>query len=181
MTPADFDRLLKWLDEDETRAAEKYKSLHRRLARMFLARGAFAAEDLADQTFDRVTRRLPEIIDGYEGDPAPYIFATARNIYFEFVKKPKPEPLPELSVASETEASENIYQTCLKECLEKLPPEQKKLFIDYFLFENEKKSEYHEEMSQKLGITLNYLRTKIYRVRMKLEECVRECARQKSL
>lgn len=179
ITPTNFNRLLRWLDEDKTLAAEKYKKIHRRLVQMFLARGAYPAEDLADQTFDRVIKRLPDIIDSYEGDPAPYIFRTARNICFEFVKKPKHEPLPEMLAAPETEATENIYQTCLKMCLEKLSAEQRQLFVDYFLFENEKKSEHHEEMSRRLGITINYLRTKIYRIRMNLEKCVGECVGKK--
>lgn len=179
ITPADFDRLLKWFDDDRAVAAEKYRKIHRRMVQIFRARGAFPAEDLADQTLDRIIKKLPEIINDYEGDPALYIFSMARNVYFEFVRKPKPMPLPELFVMPKMEANENVYQTCLKNCLEKISPEEKQLFIDYFLYDNEKKLARHEEMARRLGINRNYLRTRIYRIRMALEKCVKECVGKK--
>lgn len=182
ITSTDFDRLLKWLDPDKAAAAEKYKTVHLRLVKMFLSRGVFPAEDLADQTFDRVTRKLPEIVDTYEGDPMPYIFRTARNLCFEFFKKPKSEQLPELPVLPEMNDGEDIEHPCLKECLEKISSEQRTLFLEYILLDgHEKKSVHHEALSQKLGIKINNLRTKIYRIRRQLEECVEKCASKKSL
>ena len=55
-----FQRLLARLDADPARAGERYEDLRRTLVRFFEWRGAPFPDDHADETFDRVARRLDE-------------------------------------------------------------------------------------------------------------------------
>src|SRR5689334_18556794 len=52
-----FDALLDWLDSDREQAGIKYEDIRGRLVMMFAARGCVDAEDLADETINRVTQR----------------------------------------------------------------------------------------------------------------------------
>ncbi|HEY0047746.1 MAG TPA: hypothetical protein VGB68_00565, partial [Pyrinomonadaceae bacterium] len=52
-----FDVLLNWLDRNREIAGQKYEKIRRRLIRIFLGRGCFEAEELADETINRVTRK----------------------------------------------------------------------------------------------------------------------------
>ncbi|HKP37054.1 MAG TPA: hypothetical protein VJT71_09355, partial [Pyrinomonadaceae bacterium] len=54
----DFDRLLAWLDADRERAGVIYEKIRWRLITIFAARNCVTPEDLADETLDRVARKV---------------------------------------------------------------------------------------------------------------------------
>src|SRR5512134_1992159 len=85
-TEETFDRLLASLDADRERAGERYEDLRRTLVRFFEWRGAPFPEDHADETFDRVARRLDEgiTIENLGG----YCYNVARLIFLETLKNP---------------------------------------------------------------------------------------------
>ena len=56
-----FDALLDWLDSDREQAGIKYEQIRSRLIKIFTGRGCVDPEDLADETINRVTRKLKEI------------------------------------------------------------------------------------------------------------------------
>ena len=60
LTQFSLENLMSALDSERNRAGEKYQRLHRRLVKWFEARGTFVAEELADETLDRVARKLSE-------------------------------------------------------------------------------------------------------------------------
>ena len=51
-----FDALLKWLDSDREQAAMKYEEIRKRLIKIFTGRDCVEAEDLADETINRVSK-----------------------------------------------------------------------------------------------------------------------------
>ena len=55
---SDFEGLLERLDPDRDSAGRKYEALRRKLIKFFEWNGCSPAEDLADETLDRVARRL---------------------------------------------------------------------------------------------------------------------------
>ena len=77
-----FDALLVWLDPDRELAACKYEEIRSRLIRIFKSRGSPVAEDLADETFDRVARKLDEIAGSFSGDPALYFYGVGHRHHF---------------------------------------------------------------------------------------------------
>jgi dihydroneopterin aldolase len=56
-----FDALLAWLDSDRDQAAMKYEKIRRALIKIFTGRACVEPEDLADETINRVARKLKEI------------------------------------------------------------------------------------------------------------------------
>jgi len=72
LTQEAFDNLLAWLDPDRERAGQKYEDIRFKLIRNFARRGCSIAEDLTDETINRVSRKALEIAQAYVGDPALY-------------------------------------------------------------------------------------------------------------
>ena len=117
LTQEAFDALLGWLDTNREVAAERYERIRNRLIKIFACRGCMEAEDLADETINRVTSKLADIQPGFEGDPARYFYAVAKKILLEHSRPKATPPLPQES--SDDEETELMYQR-LELCLEKL-------------------------------------------------------------
>jgi DNA-directed RNA polymerase specialized sigma24 family protein len=170
----DFDNLLLWFHSDRDTAAHRYESIRSGLIRIFISKGFTDAEALADETFDRVTRRLPEIQPDYVGDPARYCIAVARNIVFEerrrkeFSTEVLPEPYP-------LERKESDLHDCLVDCLTLLPSDKRQLILDYHVYQGKAKIENHRKMAAELKITEGALRIRAHHMRARLEKCVLQC------
>lgn len=173
LTKEQFDQLLAWLDSDPARAGEKYEKIRRRLITIFLNRRCQEADDLADKTINRVAKRVGEIKDSYVGDPARYFYGVAKKVILEYHRqhgKPPPSPPP---AASHEELERPL--ACLDRCLAQLPPEQKELILHYYEEQKKAKIESHKELGKQMQLKAGALRARIYRIRAKLEKCVREC------
>lgn len=181
-TPDDFNLFLRWLDQDVENAASRYESIRRNLIAIFNRRGCHCSEDLADETFNRVMRRLPKMIDTYVGEPSRYIVVVARNLHLEYVQQvEKQEPLPEhdhtdLSVDALDESKEQEFG-CLEHCLKQLPHQQRKLVVGYYHEDKRAKIDHRKQMADELGIGLNALRIRAHRIRASLEDCLKQCLR----
>jgi len=79
-----FDRLLGLLDSDRDRAGERYELIRTQLVRIFEWRGCPYPESLADETIDRVGRRLEQGEQIRAADPALYFYGVARNVLKEY-------------------------------------------------------------------------------------------------
>src|SRR5262249_51747669 len=81
LTEAGFNKLLSCLDPDRQRAGEKYEQLHRKLEKFFEVHRIAFAEELADETINRVIRKLE---DGLEiRNIAGYCIGVARLLLME--------------------------------------------------------------------------------------------------
>jgi DNA-directed RNA polymerase specialized sigma24 family protein len=177
LTQEAFDSFLAWLSTDREQAGMKYEEIRRRLIKIFVCRGCAVAEELADETINRVAKKVPEIKDSYVGDPAYYFYGVAHKVHLEFVRK-KPEPLPPVPPAHSDEIEQEY--DCLERCMEQLPQESRELVLHYYQEEKRAKIEHRKRLAQRLGIELNALRIRAYRIRMSLQDCVRECLSQKA-
>lgn len=170
-----FDRLLAWLNPNREQAGKKYEEIRLRLIKIFTCRGCLTPEDLADDTINRVARKVPEIAPSYVGDPALYFLGVAHNVCLEsFRKKPEPEPPPE---ADNPERKEQLDE-CLERCMQRLTAKNRRLILDYYREEQHAKIDHRKELAQRLGIALNALRIQACRIRASLQECVFECLKQ---
>ena len=84
LTQQAFDKLLACLNQDRTRAAERYEKIRRKLITFFEGRGCLHAEDLTDDTINRVARRLSEGTEIYSDDPTNFFFGVARRVLQEY-------------------------------------------------------------------------------------------------
>jgi RNA polymerase sigma factor (sigma-70 family) len=172
LTAEGFDALLGWLDSDREIAAQKYETIRSRLIKIFACRGCLDAEDLGDETINRVISKLPEIRQTFTGEPARYFYGVANKIHLEYLRR-KPVPtLPDPQTQSE---ESELRFTCLDSCLTKLTADHRALLLSFFQEEKHAKIEHRKMLAQKLGITANALRIRVHRLRASLYGCVKQC------
>jgi hypothetical protein len=169
-----FDKLLAWLNRDRDQAGKEYDDIRRRLIKIFTCRGCTVPEVLADQTIDRVTRKLPEIEGNYAGEPVRYFLGVARNIYREYIREREDAlPLPpEVTLVSVMTQEKEIVYERLTFCVEGLQPDDRGLIIDYFREDKQAKIDLRKKLANKSGITPNALRLRVHRIIANLREAV---------
>lgn len=181
LTPEDFDRLLRWLDSNPKQAALKYEKTRIRLITFFVGGGCGSdAERLADEAFDRVSRRLRagEVSESHERDKVFYFLGFARNIRHEYHRELKPNGFPPQIVNREEDKNNPRPEdelVCLDECVDELPKKKRWLIIEYYLFEGAAKIEHHKKLAQQLGIDIKALRLRVHRIRAQLKPCIQDC------
>jgi RNA polymerase sigma factor (sigma-70 family) len=175
ITQEQFDSLLGWLSTDRELAATKYETIRAALVRIFVSKGFNDAEDLADKTINRVMVRLPQIRGIYTGEPAWYFHGVARYIIRETRRRKEiASNLVDVRIDPPTEIGEEY--NWLQRCLESLPYSQRNLILDYYLYEGHEKVQHHKQMAVDLKITEGALRSRVHQIRLRLEDCMRQCS-----
>lgn len=178
-----FDRLLDWLDPERERAGQRYEDIRLKLIKIFTCRGCRESEDLADETINRVARKLAEIADTYTGDQALYFYGVAHKVYLEHLRK---RPAPAAAAVApirpdewgreeeEGDQREREYE-CLDRCMHALAPHSRDLVLQYYREEKREKIEHRKRLAARLGIGVNALRIRACRIRESLYRCVQAC------
>jgi DNA-directed RNA polymerase specialized sigma24 family protein len=134
---------------------------------------------LVDQAFDQTIKRLPHIIDDFQGEPAKYIYVVAIRLlakYFEERSKiaplPDPDLLPDPAQKPDLEA-ERAFE-CIERCLSRLQPEQRRLFENYYR-EIKNAGKYRRQLAEELRLPIEALRLKAFRIKEIMRVCTEEC------
>src|SRR6185369_10056856 len=167
-----FDALLTWLDSDREQAALKYEKIRGGLIKIFTGRACVEPEDLADETINRVARKLKEIEQDFSGDRARYFFGVANKVHLEHLRRKLPQAMP--PPANDPDRIELEYN-CLERCIERLSGENRDLLLRYHGAESRTDTDHRRALAEELGIAPNALRIRVYRIRMTLKECVEKC------
>ena len=177
ITAAGFARLLARLHADADQAGEEYQRLRRALVKFFDWRGAPAPEECADDTIDRLARRLEEtIVD----DVRSYAHGIARLVLLERQRQPvlsSIERHPEatgVSVEPLSEERERVHD-CFELCLAELPTDGRTVLLRYYEGEQGAKISNRRQLAATLGLSENALRSRVQRLRDRLERCLRKC------
>ena len=179
ITQEQFDSLLTWLGTDRDLAGRKYETIRSGLVRIFVSKGFNDAEDLADETINRVIVKLPAIQEKYSGEPACYFHGVARNIIRETNRR-KEVAVGVIEGRVEPERERSEAHDCLSNCLRRLPENKRDLILDYYLYEGHDKVEHHKRMAGELKITEGALRSRAYQIRQNLENGMRQCIFRKN-
>lgn len=171
LTQEAFDALLAWLDPERERAGKRYEDIRRRLVKIFAYRGCREPEDLADETINRVAKRVGEIAGTYSGDPSLYFYGVANKVHHESLRKKLPPPLPPPEPSQEIE----LEYECLELCMGTLNADSRELVLQYYHGEKRARIERRRAMAERLGIPLNALRIRAHRLRVALRDCVNDC------
>jgi len=176
-----FQRLLDWLDENSESRGQRYVVIRRRLVQYFDRKNCSSPHELADETLNRVARRLEE----EEGEitdstPSQFCFNTARYIFLESLRrKEHHEPLPDDLANSpqflEEGEWEQLRSNCLEKCLQTLDPEDRIVILGYYQGERRMRIETRKLIAAKLGVSMNAITIRACRIRIKLELCIRKC------
>jgi DNA-directed RNA polymerase specialized sigma24 family protein len=168
----EFDRLLEWLAPDPELAGLTYEKIRWRLVAILASRGCTCPEELADETIDRVARRVIEIQDSYVGEKAIYFLGVMNNVHHEYLKRPVLPRLPEPD--DDGEAKERIH-LCLEKCLDKLAPNSRRMIEQYYAADKRAKIDLRKRIAAELGIGISVLRLRALRIRDKLQTCIEQC------
>ncbi|MFL6229071.1 MAG: RNA polymerase sigma factor [Pyrinomonadaceae bacterium] len=185
LTAKAFARLLARLGGGrEQEAGEQYEHLRRALIRFFEWRGAPFPEEQADETFNRVARKLD---DGIEiKNMGGYCYEVARLVCLEALKgrESRRAPLEEIKLtvtASETADAaieKEQWLTCLDDCLGVLPAESRELITEYYRDEKRGRVDRRKVLAERLGLRRDALANRAQRVRDRLEQCVTRCLKK---
>lgn len=172
ITQSKFEGMLEWLNPDRDQAVKKYEKIRRRLIEIMAGRGCHEAEDLSDEVIDRVVAKIDDVTKNYEGDPAYYFYGVAKKVLLEYWKpKPLPDP-PDPVWPPDDDEDDEWRLKLLEECLALLPPDDRDLVLNYYSKEGRDKIVYRTEMASKLGIGLNALRIRVFRIRIVIKDCI---------
>src|SRR5258708_31005229 len=83
-----FRGLLSWLDEGVDSKGEKYLETRSRLVQYFDRKNCRSPDELADETLNRVARRLTEQGSITDTSPARYCYIVARFVFLEYHRRP---------------------------------------------------------------------------------------------
>lgn len=173
-----FDKLLLALGDDRDSGGQKYLEIRSNLIRFFEWRGCPFPEDHADETINRMAKRVAE---GEEVlNPSGYAIGVARLLVLEIVKGRQREQaaLNEMTTNAEAYVEEDDGEDriqCLRQCLDSLPTDNRQLILEYYQGEKGDKIRNRKKLLERLGIPVNTLRMRALRLRERLQGCVEDC------
>jgi DNA-directed RNA polymerase specialized sigma24 family protein len=181
LTPETFGKLLDSLDSDREAAGTKYEQLRRILIRFFEWRGAPFPHEHADETFDRVSRKLAERV--MIANIGGYCYEVARLVCLEALKGPERTLVPLESTvvpplaapSTDATAGKEERLACLETCLQQLPQDSRDLILDYYRDDKRARIEGRKALAERLGLQRETLANRAQRVRDRLEACVTAC------
>lgn len=180
LTAEAFARLLAGFDANPERAAAEYESLRLALVKFFDWQGAMFPEELVDETFNRVARKLDEGVELQNA--TTYCHGVARLVLLESRKRAehrRAEFDEATNVADPREADETAdndeRRNCFDRCLNELPTENRRLVLSYYQHDKRQKIDGRQALADQLGLPLNALRSRVQRIRDRLEQCVKRC------
>jgi DNA-directed RNA polymerase specialized sigma24 family protein len=167
-----FFQLLARLNADPAQAGEEYEKLRARLIYYFEIKGCRIPAELGDETINRIARKIEE---GYEiEDLFKFSYGVARLVMLEYWSDPNREweQLDErLSSQEGSRASDEHRLECRQKCLLALSSEERDLIIKNCTLNKKGKV----EVAKALGLTINALRLRVFRIRAKLQVCYKNC------
>ena len=184
LTKVAFERLLEWLDDGVESNGERYLEIRRRLVQYFDRRNRPNPDDLADETLNRVARTLAEAGAIATRPPARYCYVVAKFVLFEDVRRERRRVAFDEASAGlaapaawrEPDVREQRLD-CLERCLQQLKPDQRELIVEYYADTRRRKIERRRELAARLGISMNALAIRAWRIRDRLMAAVEACRR----
>jgi len=189
LTQALFDGLLARLDSDRERAGYKYEEIRNKLIRLFECRGSYNPADLADETINRVARKIDEGHEIWIDDPAIFFYGVARNVLKEsFRIAGRQVPIECLERfqdnSDEVRSHEKELEACLAQLdvlLSKMPSQSRELITRYYQGRGTAKIQSRMVQAQSLGIPVTALRTRVHRIREKLRKTLMQEMRKREM
>ena len=148
-----FNKLLESLDKDRLSAGEKYEQLRRSLIKYFNWHGSQQAEVDADQTIDRLARKLYECSE-FE-DIYTYALGMARLVALESLRNQEKaqkfgERLPLSSSHSKEDEDAGKRVACFDTCLANLSADKRDLIVLYYQGDKGAKITNRQQLAAKL-------------------------------
>jgi DNA-directed RNA polymerase specialized sigma24 family protein len=190
LTQIAFARLLEWLDDGTDSQGRTYLEMRRRLVSYFDRRNRPFADELADETFNRIGRTLETDGAIATTPPARYCYVIARFVLLEDIRRGsrtvavdegRTAAVIERGLTNSGVSEEALLRekrlTCLDRCLQELKPAQRDLAIEYYRDAKRQRIDRRRGIAERLGITMNALGIRASRIRTTLETCMNACCK----
>lgn len=186
ITPDAFDLLLTALNPERDAAAARYEQIRASLTRFFHFKGAFVPEDLADEVFNRVTRKFSEGHLLQLADHEGYFYQVARYVLSEYFRANKRiflpldeltlEAEPYLDPVAETEKlreriEKEAGMDALRRCREALKRSERELLDAYETGRGREKIDRRNALCERFKKSKATLIVEVSRIRSKLKKC----------
>jgi len=170
LTAPAFEGLLGALDADRDRAAEEYERLRTRLIGLLRWWGASQPEDLADETLDRVARKIQDGVDISAGSFGAYVRGVGRMVFHEWTRRPREERAA-TEVVSASIGDDHEALTRLDGCLAALSPDDRRLLLRYY--GEGRAADVRRQLAEELGLSPTALRIRAHRLRARIEAAMK--------
>jgi DNA-directed RNA polymerase specialized sigma24 family protein len=183
LTATSFQTLLDRLDADSEVAAQKYEALRIKIAHLHRWRGCAEShsDDLADITLDRVAAKLAagEVVENLTA----FASAIARFVSLEHSRKNKLDAVGDDVPVTPVEPDLDFLEgpdrrtRCLRRCVAaKFNDDEKRIVVGYYDTDaDEKTKNARRLLADSFGLTVNALKVRACRLRMRLEACINDC------
>jgi DNA-directed RNA polymerase specialized sigma24 family protein len=180
LTAASLRGLLEFLDPDSGQAPQQYEKIREKLTRFFEWKGCVPGDEYADETLDRVARKLEEGLEKRPQNPYLYIHGVAVNVIRERWRKAAREPqvVAGGSAFADPQADDRALAAaevharrldCLEDCLNSLGTSSRRLLTSYHLDGGRK------GLAASIDLPAAALRLRVFRIRRRLERCISQC------
>jgi DNA-directed RNA polymerase specialized sigma24 family protein len=158
--------------------------MRRRLVTYFDRKNCLMPDELADETINRVARKIEELGPIDTDAPAKYCYVTARFVFLEHLRMRardqefRAETREEATFDRDDRTGGDIGEKrlkCLDQCAAKLGRANRDLIFRYYFGEQRVKIDNRRDLASTLGVSVNALSIRACRIRETLELCVREC------
>lgn len=169
-------------DGDGPGVVERFRALQSKLIFYFERRHCFDPEELADETLERVMRRL---CDGTEvSDLTNYSYGVARNVFYEYLRRERAKrkyteeqrqrPEAAADEDGEAEARERRHR-CQEGCMARLKERERWLLFEYYRYKGQRKVSHKQKLAEQLNISREALTLRIFHLKRRLKACVKDC------
>lgn len=173
-----YDRLIERLGGEFTQAAAAFQQLRQRLVRLLAWRGTSDPEALADETLERVARQLGGGLEIKSEDPFRYAARVAQLVAHEDLRALRREQTVHKAAQEQPTTThdddDDARMASLESCLEALPAADRELILTFYRGEKGSRIAGRRALAARLGISVNALRIRAYRLRQTLEQCIRD-------
>lgn len=191
--PDVLETLLSWLSPDKEQAGRVYERLRRKLVELFARRGVPTLfwHELADETLDRIGRKLAEGETIQNPEPMAYAFGVARFVLIEFWRRQhrriqsetqlddlSPRDLVEIAAKDGLRVEQQeteLWLECMDAALKALPPEDESLMRACHHDDPRQQAANRRQAAERLNWEENSLRVHLHRIRLVLQRKVRAC------
>jgi DNA-directed RNA polymerase specialized sigma24 family protein len=163
-------------EPDADAQAAAYERVRAKLVDLFRWRGLPDPGALADETLERVGQKAAEGLE-LERSPTAYVLGVAKMVALEADRRARREvalPPSETLPAPVTDAEVERRAQALDACLAALAPDERTLVLEYHRGEGRARIEGRQRLAERFGTSVVNLRVKVFRLRGKLERCVKK-------
>jgi DNA-directed RNA polymerase specialized sigma subunit, sigma24 homolog len=169
--------------DDSQGIVEQFELLRGKLIVFFENRRCLDPEELADETLERIIKKLCE--GTKVSHLIRYSYGVAKNIFYEYLRteKAKNHYAEEQKRRSETHMSDENDDAivkeeqlkCLERCTARLSEQEQWLLAEYYSLRGNLKLEHRRNLAEQLNITRAALTLRIFHLKQKLKKCINDC------